>query len=144
MSLASIKPYFRARMAALGYQNEHLEAFDSDDIASTLIDEAFHIVVGPASGVGNNQNHLVMTVEVGLEMFFKGYRSEENGRLRAEIALENILKECLTAANRVTQASDGIKDVKLTAAEIQAMDESQDNISLLGIVFGVDYILDFE
>ena len=144
MSLASIKPYFRARMAALGYKNEHLEAFDTEEIASTLVDEAFHIVVGPASGVSNNQNHLVMTVEVGLEMFFKGYRTEETGRLRSEVALEKILKECLTAANRVTQASDGIKDVKLTAAEIAPMDESQDNITMLGIVFGVDYILDFE
>ena len=99
---------------------------------------------GPATFVSNNQNHLVMTVDVGLQMFFKGFRSEEDGRLAAEVALEDILKECLTAENRVTQASTGIKDVKLSTAEIIRMDESQDNISLLQMAFVVEYTLDFE
>jgi len=144
MSLASIKPYFRARLNTLGFTKEHPEAFDVEAVASTIIDKTFHILNGPATLVSNNQNHLVFTVDVGVQIFFKGYRSEENGRLRAESALEDILKETLSATNRVTQASDGIKDVKLVTAEIIPMDESQDNISLLQIGFSVDFTLDFE
>lgn len=144
MSLASIKPYFRARMNALGFTKEHPEAFDAEEVPSTIIDKTFHILNGPSTFVSNNQNHLVMTVDVGMQIFFKGYRDEEQGRLRAESALESILRETLTATNRVTQASDGIKDVKLTSAEIIPMDESQDNISLLQMEFSVDYTLDFE
>jgi hypothetical protein len=143
MSLANIKPYFRDRMAAVGYENEHTEAFNLENIPSTLRDEAFHILVGAATGQSNNQNHLVMTVEVELQMFFKGYRSEEDGRLRAEIAMENILKETLTAKNRVTQASTGIKNVEVDTAAIAPLDESRDNVSAMAILFSVTYMLDF-
>lgn len=144
MSVQNIKPYFRARMLALGYDNEHEEAFDTTEIPSTRIDNAFHILLGNLTGLSNNQNHQEILVPVGLQMFFKAYRVEEDGRLLAMSVMENIIKECCTASNRVTQASDGIKDVRFLSGEAVPMDASQDNITLLQMEFEVLYMLDFE
>ena len=144
MSIQHIKPYFRTRMSALGYRKEHPEAFDVEEVPSTIIDETFHILLGDLTGISITQNHQVIEVPVGLQMFFKGYRSEEDGRLRAMEAMEDIIKECCTAVNRVTQASDGIKNVEFATGVAVPMDESQDNITLLQMEFVVLYTLDFE
>ena len=144
MSIQSIKPYFRARMLALGYEKEHPEAFSTASIASTLRDKTFHILIGDLSGVSNNQNHQVIEAGVGMQMFFKGYRKEEDGRLLSMAALESIIKEVCTSRNRVTQALDGIKDVKFISAEAVPVEDTQDNITLLNMTFEVLYTLDFE
>lgn len=144
MSFDVVKGYFRSRMSALGFTKEHPKPFDTDEIASTLRDKTFHILLANFNGVSNNQNHQVMTIEVGMQMFFKGYRNEEDGRQLAVETLDSIIKECCTAVNRVTQASDGIKNVSFLFAETVPVEDSNDNITLLNMAFEVLYTLDFE
>jgi len=144
MSLNLIKPYFRARMNAIGFSNEWHEAFTTENIPRTRIDKAFHILLGNGSGIRQNQDDQEITIPVGMQLFFLSGRDEEQGRIAAMTEAERIIKEVCAPKNRVTQASDGIKDVRLNSFEAVALDISNDNITLLNIEFEVFYILDFE
>lgn len=143
MSIASIKPYFRARLSAIGYSNEWPEAYQFEDIPSTRRDKAYHILLGDAFSNGQNQTDQEILIPVGVTIFFKAGRVEEGGRLASMISAEAVIREVCAPKNRVTQASDGIKDVRLSSFEAVPLSEDQDNVTRLNLAFEVLYILDF-
>ncbi len=143
MSIQSVKPYFRTRLAAIGYKNEWPEAYQFEDIPSTKRDKAFHILLGDAFSNGQNQTDQEILIPVGVTIFFKAGRKEEDGRLASMIAAEAVIKEVCAPKNRVAQASTGIKDVRLSSFEAVPLSDDQDNVTRLNLAFEVLYILDF-
>jgi len=143
MSISSIKPFFRAQLNAIGYTNEWTEAYQFDDIPSTKRDKAFHILLGDAFSNGQNQTDQEILIPVGVTIYFKAGRVEEDGRLTSMIAAEAVIKQICSPQIRVTQANDGIKDVRISSFEAVPLSEDQDNITRLNLAFEVYYILDF-
>jgi hypothetical protein len=143
MSIQSVKPYFKTMLAQAGYTNEWAEAYQFEDIPATRRDKAFHILLGDAFGQKQNQTDLEIIIPVGVTIFFKAGRVEEDGRLASMVAAEAVIKRVCAPQNRVTQASDGIKDVRLSSFEAVPLSDDQDNITRLNMSFEVLYILDF-
>lgn len=144
MSIQSVKPYFKARLADAGYTNEWAEAFQFEDIPATRRDKAFHILLGDAFSQQQNQTDLEILIPVGVTIFFKAGRVEEDGRLASMVAAEAIIRKVCAPQYRVAQASDGIKDVRLSSFEAVPLSDDQDNITRLNMAFEVFYIVDFE
>jgi hypothetical protein len=142
MAFADLKTYFRSVFQDLGYDmsKEHGEAFDLESIPSTLIDRAFHILsVGPVQGIRQNQADQELSASVTLSVFFQGFRSEEQGRESAMAAGEEFISEALRAKRRVSSFASGIKNVTLENLEAVPLDDSNDNIVKLTMLFTVNY-----
>jgi hypothetical protein len=144
MSITKIKPYFRTRLQAIGYTNEWPEAFDFENIPSTRRDKAFHILIGDVFNFDQNQTDQTMLVPVGLSVFFNATRENEQAHIDALASGEAIIKEICAPKNRVTQASDGIKDVRAQSFEVIPLSDDQQRVMRLNMAFEVLYILDFE
>jgi hypothetical protein len=144
MSINLIKPLFRKNMLELGFDNEWPEAYQFEDIPSTRRDKAFHILIGGAFGASQNQTDQVVLLPVGLTVFFKAGKIEEDARIEAMSAAENIIKKICAPKVRVSEASDGIKDIRLSSFEAIPLSNDQDNVTRLNMAFEVLYILDFE
>lgn len=140
MSLTEVRPYFRARLEAVGL-TEWDDAFNVDNIPDTLIDGSFHISASPIRNVTLSQNDLQLEHEVSIKTFIKGYAQPKDALDKAMERLDAILKEVLKPSNRVT-GTGGLRNVLFLSSEILPMAESQDNVVLVNVVFRVQINLD--
>ena len=144
MAFVDIKPYFRTVLIDSGFDasKEHGEGFDLENIPSTLIDRAFHILVSSSiTGIRQNQADQELAASVTLKIFFHGFRSEEQGIEDALTAGELILSTACNAKRRVSSSSSGIKNVTFTNLEAVPLSDLNDNIVQLSMSFSINYIL---
>jgi hypothetical protein len=144
MSVNLIKPFFRSQLISLGYDNEWPDAYKFSDIPSTRRDKAFHILIGAAFSASQNQTDQTILIPVGLTVFFKAGRIEEDARIAAMAAAEQIIKKICDPKVRTSEASEGIKDVRISSFEAVPLSDDQDNVTQLNMAFELLYILDFE
>lgn len=134
MSLASIRPYFRARMNALSYV-EHKDGFNFENIPSTLLNRSYHIEtptgtrLGSYDATGRAQEY---THDCVIRVFFKGFRDPASGIDLAMTAADAIVAEVIDTDNRL---GTNIKNVYLENVTITPQDETNDNNVLLEITF---------
>ena len=134
MSLTDLRPYFSARLTALGFE-EWLDGFSSDNIPGTLIDNAFHQSFGTFSGQTTTQADQEIRSSVQIECFFKGFRDPGSKIQEAVGRAEGVISACMSHKNFM---STSIKAVYLDSMNIEAFDlEGNDNIVLATIVFEV-------
>lgn len=134
MSFSLIKPYFRARMAAVGYTNEHREAVNLQNVPATAIDRSFHILVQGSSGVSANLSDQVVNASVVVSVFFAGWLDELAAIDDATSEAETILKSCVKISERVTGVDD-LRNISFVSHSVAAVDESNDNIMVLTLEF---------
>jgi hypothetical protein len=139
MSLESIKPYFEARISAQGLELWE-DAFNYENIPSTKLDQVVHLFYDEGSFVSHNMAHLMMSVDVELRFFKKGYRTPMEARQAAIIGVDSMIKECCKISNSKVQPY--IKNVEFSRFSLEMLDVSNDNVCQALLVFNVSVLLD--
>lgn len=139
MSLDTIRPYFKARMNALGLQ-EWKNPFDTMNIPETIIASQYNVVLAPLSQIKFSQQALDLRVPVNLKLFAKAYKQHMVAYDSAVSLAEDAIVEILKPTNRLVQAA--IKTINLGSMSIDPLAPSNDNIMVVNFVFNVDIILD--
>jgi hypothetical protein len=134
MSFSSIKPYFRGRLQAVGYTNEHLDAVNLLNVPAVSIDRTFHILVSGSSGISANQSDQTIEANVVVSVFFAGWSNELQAIDDATLAAETILKSCVKISERVT-GIDELRNISFISHSVSPVDGSNDNIMVLTLEF---------
>lgn len=124
-SLSLVRPYFRARMNALGY-SEWTDAFNFQNIPSNIINGAYHIESIDVENEALDHGDLVTTTPVTVRLFLKGFRYPAEAIDKALLKLEDIYKEILSPANRLN-GTGGLRNVLFTSSQLVPFDISNDN-----------------
>lgn len=130
--ITAIRPYFRARLNALGFR-EWKDGFNFENIPSTILDKSFHIEV--PSGARLNAFDMTsndITQDVVVRVFFKGFRNPADAIDTAMLRYEQILESVLASENRI---GVDIKNVYFSSMQILPLSDSNDNAVILEISF---------
>ena len=130
MIFDAVRPFFRTRLKALGFK-EHFDAFDLDNIPSTLLDESFFM---SSAGVqGSESNHQVhsFSYPMNIVVFKKGFGKPVEARDNAETIAETILSDLIKPSTRLGIV---LKDIVPVRYEISSVSESDDK----------DFVIEFE
>lgn len=139
MSLTSVVPYFRTAMNSLNH-TEWKDAFSDDNIPSTLMDRAYHILVSETNNIKQNQDLIELEQAVSVKLYVKGYRTTSDGRDRAITYQENVIKEILETDRRAASYS-GIKNVKYTGGGLTELSQDNDNLIRITLNFNCHVIM---
>lgn len=123
MSLTLVRAYFRSRCLAVGLK-EHDDAFNEDNVASTTLDNSFHVLLNGFTGRKLNQSDQEIECAVIVTFWVKGFRKPTDGLDRAVSKSELLLKESLKNSNRLGQS---IKNVVFNNVSYTALSEDNDN-----------------
>lgn len=133
MSFSAIKPYIETFMYEIGLRNQHEDAFNDDNIPSTILDDAWAVRFGTANYIGTAHETFAFTYPVQLVVFKKGYRSPQEAVDSLHVMAEAILKAALSAPRRLNQAT--IKNVLPSTVDIIPLNASNDNAAKLTLNF---------
>ncbi len=112
-------------MKALNH-NEWTDALNDENIPSTIIDRSYHLLLGDASNIKQNQDLIEINQPISVKLYIKGYRDTADGRNRAIVHQEAIVKKALEDARRC-QTYDGIKNVTFQGGGINELSADNDN-----------------
>ncbi len=139
MSITEARSYFRDRAKSIDLK-EWVDGFNRQNIPATVVHKSFHLETGEGSGVKLNQNDQEITFKQTVHVLVKGYRDAASAIDSAIKITEDLIKECVTAKNRLTQ-SEGIKNIVLEGFRFEAADQSNDNLVIASITFRVQTTL---
>lgn len=139
MSVVACRDYLRSRARAVGLK-EWSDGFNFSNIPSTIVSGAFHIEPGIGSAVKLNQEDQEISVSHTVRVFVKGYREVSAAIDSATKMTEDLIKEAVTAKNRLTQPN-GIKNVTLEGFSFDASDQTNDNLVVASITFRIFVVL---
>jgi len=132
-SFSAIRPLFRTAMNSLIKFKEWKDAFNVQNIPSTIINDAYHIDTSSGGRKGAyDQNSQEIEHDVIIRVFKKGYRNTAEAIDAAMTDYGLILHTVLAPTNRL---GSRIKNIYLNDVSIQPYDPSNDNIVLLEITF---------
>jgi hypothetical protein len=123
MSFTEVRSYFRARCKAVGL-TEHTDAFNNNNIPSTVIDKSFHLGAPAGSSRKLNQNDHEFDIGMELVVYFKGYRNPSEGLDRSIEVIETLVKEIEKPSNRLGVC---LKNVVVQSVNWEALADSNDN-----------------
>lgn len=134
MSFTTIKPYFQARMQAVGGGlKEWEDAFNIENIPSNVLDKAWHIAFESSNYRGTAHTCLTFSAPVKLSVCFKGYRNPQEAVDTAWVFADAIVKECCASIPRLNQPS--IKNVLPNTVNIRSLAATNDNVAVLELGF---------
>lgn len=128
-----VRPYFRARMDSLGFQ-EWAEEFELDNVPETISDKSYHIKSRLINAVSQTVQPLRVDQEAQLVVIFRGFSSPMNAEDAAHLGLETIVKDVLKPSNRLS-GTEGLRNVLFVRAEIEPLNFENDNSVRLIITF---------
>lgn len=132
MSLTAVRPYFRARLDSLGF-NEWSDGFAFDNIPLNILDKSYHIETRTSSGDPiNQQGAQTIRLDVTIRIMRKGFLN--TSQLQDDVILdaENIIKECCKTSNRLTQT---FKNIIFNGISIDPINSQDDNGAILTVNF---------
>lgn len=132
MSMAQIRPYFRAQLNELNYK-EHRDAFNWENIPSTTLHRSYHIETPTGGRIGQYDNEAQgIEHDCTVRLFLKGYRYPAEAVDDAMSRYQTILEKVLKSENRL---GAGIKNIFLNDVAILPLNETNDNSLVLQITF---------
>lgn len=131
MSLTSVRPFFRKILEEMEF-NEHMDAFNVENIASSNIDRGFHLMSGPVTPTKQSQYLVEMQAETTIRLFFKGYTDPAATLDDALAAEEALIKKALDVK---CNAIDDIKLTTLITSNREQLADSNDNIIVSVLTF---------
>lgn len=124
MSLAAVRPFFRTRLDALGFE-EHTDAFDDTNRPQNKLEKLYRIESGPVTGSPANQSVHTFEFDVTLFITLRG-TGDRNVSLadRAFEVAEEVLNDVLQESVRI---GTDIKDVVPGTITIEPYAPTNDN-----------------
>ena len=139
MSFSTIKPYFQEALSAVHPDlKEWEDAFNLDNIPSSVLDKSWHIRLQPSSYVRAAHTSLLFRAPVTLSICFKGYRNPKEAVDTALEFADAIIKECTNPVRRLNQPK--IKNVLPGIVDVREMGTTNDNVCVLELSFNCDVI----
>lgn len=140
MSLAAVRPFFRARLNGLGFK-EHTEAFDDDNRAQKQLDKLYRLESGPVNGSGADQSIHEFDYDISLVITLKGVGTKSVAlRDRADTIAEQVLADVLSPSVRL---GTDIKNITPGGITVEAYSVSDDNDCTLTIGFTATILCNF-
>lgn len=128
---SQIRPYFRSKLKELGFR-EWVEAFNYENIPSTILDRGFHIDTPTGGRRGPyDQNSQEIEHDCIVRVFFKGHRNPSAAVDVAMASYGDILRSCLSS----DRLGLGVKNIYLADVNLRPYAPSNDNLVLLEITF---------
>lgn len=141
MSFAHVRPYFKARIKAVDPDLiEWKESLETEGIPAPQLRRSYFIEIGTFNQIQQNQECLDAVGTATVELFAKGQGKPTDGIDSVIARGQDILIECLKAANRATQPS--IKNIKLISFTPQSFDKNDDHDIRLRMVFSINLTID--
>lgn len=135
MSLNLVRPYFRARLNALGYK-EWSDGFNFDNIPENIIDKSYHLDANQITNTQLNHNDLEVSHTVVTRVWFKGFKTVKEALDRTMERIDDIMVEVLKPTNRVT-GTGGLRNVTLDNVVIEPLADSNDNTIRVSLTWDV-------
>jgi hypothetical protein len=130
--ITAIRPYFRARLNALGFR-EWKDGFNFENIPSTILDKSYHVEIPRGSRLNAfDMSSNDITQDVVVRVFFKGFRNPSEAIDLALLKYEQILQSVLASENRI---GVDIKNIYFDSCQILPLSDSNDNAVILEITF---------
>ncbi len=126
MSITNVIPYFRSILKGLGHK-EWEDAFNNDNIPSTILNNAFHLRLGDGTPIKQNMHLIEMEQPIKVSLFLKGYLKPALGRDNAVKACEAVMKKALNAETRTSEFV-GIKNVLFSGFRVGELAIENDNV----------------
>ena len=138
MSFTEVRTYFRANLEALGFK-EWTDAFNVDNIPSTLLDKSFHLSAPSGARRGSyDQAKQDAETTVVIRIARKGYKTPAKAIDQCLADVDAIIARVLEITRRT---STGIKNIYYGGHSINALDATNDNVAVLEISFTCFIIL---
>jgi len=135
MSFTDLHPYFQERMKAVDADFQEWEdAFNVENIPSTIIDKSWHFALQPMIfQTGRTQTCFKFSCPVKLSVMLKGYRTPKEAVDSGAYYAQAIVNECCKHSVRLNQPH--IKNVLPNVIDMRQLSQSNDNIVVLEITF---------
>lgn len=137
---SQVLPYFRAVMKALGH-TEWKDPLNDENIPDTIINRAYHLRLGDASSIKQNQTAIEVNQPIQVRLFVKGYKASNETRDRAVEFMDAIVQRSLNEARRNASTYTGIKNVSLVNSLVDELAQSNDNTMRVTVNFNVYLIM---
>ncbi len=131
MSLASVRPFFRARLEGLGFR-EHDQPFEPGQIGESIQDGAFHMETGVIVSTSANQIVHDFDYPITIRVYKKGYEDILAAYDEIHADADLILADLLDPMVRLGTI---IKDIVPDTVQPLPLDETNDNVIVLEFVF---------
>lgn len=134
MSLGDIRDYYRTKLDALNF-HEWPDAFNSENIPSTVLDRAYHLDAGLISSLQLDQRSNDVSLEVIVRFFIRGFSDPIEALDQAHVEAEDIISSIMAIPDRNTGV---IKNIQLNSGSFEPLSESNDN-SVIGLLSFENY-----
>jgi len=131
VGIASVRPFFRDRLKALGY-TEHNQPFEPSELGASVVDGAFHIETGTISSGPANQRSHTFEYPLTIRIYKTGYSDILESYDAALGEADTILADILQPSVRLGAAE--IKDVIPNSVQPTALSTTNDNVVVIVMV----------
>ena len=132
MSWTASRAYFKTIIEARNFAL-HPDAFDVENIPSTVLDKSYHLTFGPVTGLGLENCALDSSFPVVVRLFFKGLPAQPNDAVdRSILFSETFTKDLLKPTNRLTGL---LKNVNLESVSFDQLSASNDHSVIATLIF---------
>jgi hypothetical protein len=129
--IKDIRPYFRTKLNALGY-NEWKDGFNFENIPSNRLDRSYHIATPSGSRRGAySQASQEIEQDVEVRVFFKGHRDPA---AMIDLAMEKY-QDLLESVLGKDRLGCSIKNIYLNTMQILPLNQTNDNGVILEVTF---------
>lgn len=134
MSLDLIRPYFRAQVSSLGFE-EWPDGYGDDNIPATILDRSFHQRVISVDGRAVNQETIEYMTTHSVKVFFKGFNDPSSAIDQGILDAQSIIVKCMKLSDYTTA---GLKGIFFDSMTVDPYDETaNDNIIVATIIFNI-------
>ena len=135
MSFSSVRDYFKSQLTALDSSfREHVDGFETENIARNIFNKSYHIVINNPSNVETDNCRVEDNISVRVQLFFKGGKTSK---------LQSSLDNALDIGHDYKLKSSNIKDFPSTIKRVVGTSviasplETNDNSIIITIEFTV-------
>lgn len=139
MTLNNIYSHFEATFNYFGFE-EWDDAFNIENIGSTIIDRAYHLNVPTILGGAINHTEQETSSTVVVNLFIKGFRYPKDAKIQGMAIVEDIIRKACNIKDRTT----GLLNVVFESSDFDFLASSNDNICKVEMRFTAEVIIDVE
>jgi|694.fasta_scaffold19121_13 hypothetical protein len=131
MALANVYELIQTKVESLGFTPWE-DAFQIDNIPSTIQDKSFHVEIGSIGGEPADHTTHRFTFPMLIRVIRRGFRYPSEAKSQAMVDADSILAGLLAPSFRLLVGED-VKDLVPAGVELREFSGSNDNVLVLEI-----------
>ena len=141
MSFANVFEAMQTKVESLGFTPWE-DAFQIDNIPSTIQDGAFHVEIGAITGAPASHTTHRFSFPVVIRVIRRGFRYPSEAKSQAMIDADTVLAGLLAPSFRLSVVDD-VKDIVPDGIDLREFSVSNDNVVILEIRVNAQVISQF-